>query len=142
MANSLEVRVPFLDYRLVRLAEGIPSALKQNARDFKIVLKGALGKRVPPQVLDRPKFGFDTPLRRWVKQPAIFEMIKTLPEGTAAKQGMFNPRAIRAMVQEAATTGRFARRVWNLFVLEVWLQVHQRPAAPQETLSELLGVAA
>ena len=45
MANSLEVRVPFLDYRLVRLAEGIPTAWKQDAADFKILLKRALGKR-------------------------------------------------------------------------------------------------
>ena len=142
MANSLEVRVPFLDYRLVRLAEGIPSNWKQDAHDFKILLKRSLGKRVPQQVLDRPKFGFDTPLHRWVKEPAIFELLKSLPEGVAAKQGLFNPRAISALVQDAATAGKFARRVWNLFVLEVWLQVNRRLSAPQETLSQLLEVAA
>jgi asparagine synthase (glutamine-hydrolysing) len=142
MANSLEVRVPFLDYRLVRLAEGIPTGWKQNAQDFKILLKRALGKRVPPQISERRKFGFDTPLRRWVKQPAIFELIKGLPEGIAAKRGLFNPKSIRAMVQDPLVASRYARQVWNLVVLDVWLQVHQRPAAPQETLSELMGVAA
>jgi asparagine synthase (glutamine-hydrolysing) len=142
MANSLEVRVPFLDYHLVRLAEGIAGNRKQNPHDFKILLKQALGKRVPQQILDRPKFGFDTPLSRWVKQPAIFELIRGLPEGYAAKQGLFDPRGIRAMVQDAPTAGRFARRVWNLFVLDIWLQVNRRSAPPQETLSELLGVAA
>jgi asparagine synthase (glutamine-hydrolysing) len=142
MANSLEVRVPFLDYHLVRLAEGIPQIWKQDARDFKILLKRSLGKRVPPQILDRPKFGFDTPLSRWVKQPAIFELIKGLPEGFAAKQGLFNPRGIRALVQDASTAGKFARRAWNLFVLDVWLQVNRRLSPPQETLSELLGVPA
>jgi asparagine synthase (glutamine-hydrolysing) len=142
MANSLEVRVPFLDYHLVRLAEGIPGDWKQNPREFKILLKQALGKRVPQQILDRPKFGFDTPLSRWVKQPAIFELIRGLPEGFAAKQGLFDPRGIKAMVQDAQTAGKFARRVWNLFVLDLWLQINRRLAPPQETLSELLGVAA
>ena len=114
---------------------------KQDAHDFKILLKRSLGKRVPQQVLDRPKFGFDTPLHRWVKEPAIFELLKFLPEGFAAKQALFNPRAISALVQDAATAGKFARRVWNLFVLEVWLQVNRRLSAPQETLSQLLEVA-
>ena len=58
------------------------------------------------------------------------------------KQGLLNPKSVRAMVEEPSVAGRFASRVWNLVVLDVWLQVHQRPAAPRETLSELIGVAA
>ena len=142
MANSLEVRVPFLDYRVVRLAEAIPGMWKQNTGDFKILLKRALGKRCPPEILDRPKSGFDTPLSRWMRQPAIFELTRGLPHGFAAKQGLFDPRGIRALVEDAQTAGKFARRVWNLFVLDVWLQINRRSAPPQETLSELLGVAA
>ena len=142
MANSLEVRTPFLDYHLVRLAEGISGASKQNAHDFKMILKRSLGNRCPTQILNRPKSGFDTPLHRWVRQPAIFELIKGLPEGFATKSGMFNPRGIKNLVQDPNTAGRFARRVWNLFVLDIWLQVNRRLSAPQETLSELLGVPA
>ena len=138
MANSLEVRVPFMDYRLVRFTQRIPGTLKQNSRDFKILLKNTLGKRCPPEVLSRPKWGFDTPLSKWVQQPALYELIRGLPEGAAVKQGLFNAEAIRALVQDAPTAGRFARRVWNLFVLDVWLQVHRRPAPPRETLSNLL----
>jgi asparagine synthase (glutamine-hydrolysing) len=140
MANSLEVRVPFMDYRLVRLAERVPGALKQNAREFKILLKQAIGNRCPQEVVNRPKWGFDTPLSRWVKQPAIFEMLRGLPEGAAAEHGLVNPKGVRALVQDPQTVSRFARRAWNLFVLDVWLQVNERPCAPQETLSELLGV--
>jgi hypothetical protein len=55
------------------------------------------------------------------------------------RQGLFKAEAIRALVQDSQTIGRNARRVWNIFVLDVWLQVHLRPAAPRETLSELLG---
>jgi asparagine synthase (glutamine-hydrolysing) len=137
MANSLEVRVPFMDYRLVRFTQRIPGALKQNSQDFKILLKNTLGKRCPPEILTRPKWGFDTPLSRWVQQPALYELIRGLPEGTAVKQGLFKAEAVRALVQDAPTAGRYARRVWNLFVLDVWLQIHRRPEPPVETLSNL-----
>jgi asparagine synthase (glutamine-hydrolysing) len=140
MAVSLEVRVPFMDYRLVRLTQGIPSSLKQNARDFKIFLKRTLGDRCPPEILNRPKWGFDTPLKRWVQQPGLSDVIRGLPEGVAAKQGLLRGDAVRELVQEPRTASRFARRVWNLLVLEVWLQVHGRLTPPRETLSELFEV--
>jgi asparagine synthase (glutamine-hydrolysing) len=139
MAASLEVRVPFMDYRLVRFTQRVPGNLKQNARDFKILLKKVLGQRCPPEILTRPKWGFDTPLRFWVQQPGLCDLIRGLPEGAAVRQGLFKAEAIRALVQDSQTIGRNARRVWNIFVLDVWLQVHLRPAAPRETLSELLG---
>jgi asparagine synthase (glutamine-hydrolysing) len=139
MAASLEVRVPFMDYRLVRFSQRVPGSLKQNPGEFKILLKKVLGRRCPPEILTRPKWGFDTPLRFWVQQPGLYDLIRGLPEGQAVKQGLFKADAVRALVQDSQTAGRNARRVWNLFVLDVWLQVHNRPAPPKETLSELLG---
>jgi hypothetical protein len=58
------------------------------------------------------------------------------------KQGWLKPEAVRALTGDSQTASRNARRIWNLFVLDVWLQVHKRPAPPRETLSELLGQAA
>jgi asparagine synthase (glutamine-hydrolysing) len=142
MAASLEVRVPFMDYRLVRFTQRIPGSLKQNQHDFKIMLKKTLGQRLPPEILKRPKWGFDTPLSRWVQQPGLYDLIRGLPEGVAVKQGLFKPEGVREFVQDAETAGRHARRVWNMFVLDVWLQVHRRPEPPKETLSELLGAYA
>jgi asparagine synthase (glutamine-hydrolysing) len=139
MAASLEVRVPFMDYRLVRFTQRVPGSLKQNPRDFKILLKKVLGERCPPEILSRPKWGFDTPLRRWVQQPGLYDLIRGLPEGAAVRQGWFKPESVRALVGDPETAGRNARRVWNLFVLDVWLQVHRRPSPPRESLSELLG---
>jgi asparagine synthase (glutamine-hydrolysing) len=141
MAASLEVRVPFMDYRLVRFSQRVPGSLKQNPRDFKILLKKVLGERCPPEILNRPKWGFDTPLRRWVQQPGLYELIRGLPEGIAAKQGLLKPDGVGSLVADPQTASRYARRVWNLFVLDVWMQVHKRPSAPRETLSELLGQA-
>ncbi len=142
MANSLEVRTPFLDYRLVRLAQQIGSALKQNANDFKIVLKQALGHRCPPEILNRPKWGFDTPLRHWVAQPSLYNVLQRLPEGRLVEQGWVKREPLAGMVATPQLASVNARRLWNLLILEVWLNVHLRTTAPSESLLDLLCVAA
>jgi asparagine synthase (glutamine-hydrolysing) len=141
MAASLEVRVPFMDYRLVRLSQMLTGEQKQNSKDFKIFLKKVLGNRCPPEILTRPKWGFDTPLRKWVQQPSLHQLIRNLPEGAAVRQGLFRADSVRGFVEDPQVASRFARRVWNLFVLETWLQVHRRPAPPKESLSELMAGA-
>ncbi len=141
MAASLEVRVPFMDYRLVRLTQQVPGKLKQNSGDFKILLKKALGQRCPAEILSRPKWGFDTPLRKWVRQPGLYQLIRSLPEGAAVREGLFRAEGIRPFVEDPDMVSRNARRVWNLFVLDVWLQVHARNSPPRETLSDLLAEA-
>jgi asparagine synthase (glutamine-hydrolysing) len=141
MANSLEVRVPFMDYRLVRLSQKLSSAQKQTSKDFKIFLKSALGNRCPPELLTRPKWGFDTPLGRWVGQPNVLAAMKRLPEGVAVKEGLLRASAIRPMVENAESARRFARQLWSLLVLESWLRVRNRMEPPRESLSELLSSA-
>ena len=142
MANSLEVRVPFMDFRLVRFAQHLKGAQKQSGRDFKIFLKQVLGKRCPPEILTRPKWGFDTPLRRWVRQPAIFKLLHALPDGLCVKEGLFRAAAVRALVSSPEAAANFARGVWSLLVLEVWMHVRRRSSAPAESCMDLLGVAA
>lgn len=138
MANSLEVRVPFMDFRLVRLAQRIPTALKQVNGDYKIALKRALGSRLPPNLLNRPKWGFDTPLGSWVGGPAIFEALQALRTGALVGQGLISRAAVRSLVSSREGASARARRVWSLLILEVWLRVRGRASAPQESLTELL----
>ena len=136
-----EVRVPFMDYRLVRLSQKLAGAQKQTPKEFKVFLKQALGHRCPPELLTRPKWGFDTPLGRWVGQPNVLAAMKRLPEGVAVKEGLLSGDAIRSMVENAQTARKFARQLWSLLVLESWLRVRNRMEAPRETLSELLSSA-
>jgi asparagine synthase (glutamine-hydrolysing) len=138
MANSLEVRVPFMDYRLVRFSQTVGSALKQDRSDYKILLKHSLGDRVPPELLTRPKWGFDTPLRKWVTSPGISALIRTLPNGSAVRSGLFPRSKVMNFVIDPESIGRFPRGAWALLVLETWLRVRSRTTAPTETLDELL----
>jgi asparagine synthase (glutamine-hydrolysing) len=138
MANSLEVRVPFLDYRLVRFSQGLTSAQKQTAGDFKIFLKAKLGKKCPPEILTRPKWGFDTPLQQWVTQPELFASLESLDSGECVRAGWLRASAVREMTSSPEAARNAARRVWNLLVLEVWLRVHDRLTPPTESIEELL----
>jgi asparagine synthase (glutamine-hydrolysing) len=139
LANSLEVRVPFLDYRLVRLAQKIPTALKQVDGDFKIALKRALGDRLPEEILTRPKWGFDTPLQSWVRVPAIFKALQGLTTGAIVREGLVSKAAVRSLVSSRERVSTQARRAWSLLILEVWLRVRSRPSAPHESLTELIS---
>lgn len=138
MANALEVRVPFMDYRLVRLSQSLSSCNKQTPRDFKIFLKKALGAKCPPEILTRPKWGFDTPLARWVAQPDLFAAIRQLDTGEGVRAGLLRPQGVRALTRTPEAARHAARRVWNLLMLDVWLRVHLRPTPPTETLDELI----
>jgi asparagine synthase (glutamine-hydrolysing) len=142
MANSLEVRVPFMDYRLLRFSQKLTSAQKQAGGEFKIFLKRALGSLCPPELLTRPKWGFDTPLGRWVSQPGVFALTQKLRSGLAVREGLIAPRRLEQYNGDPQRARRFARRLWSLLALEVWLRVRMRRTAPEESLAELLGDAA
>ncbi len=139
MANSLEVRVPFMDFRLVRIAQRIPALLKQADGDYKIALKRALGDRLPENIKSRPKWGFDTPLAAWVGGPVLFAALQSLPNGALVAEGLVSKTAVRSLVSSRERASAQARRVWSLLILEVWLRVRSRSSPPRETLTELLG---
>ncbi|MCU1262840.1 MAG: asnB, partial [Bryobacterales bacterium] len=138
MANSLEVRTPFMDYRLVRFAQTLTSPMKQTSQHFKIFLKESLGDRVPPEVLNRPKWGFDTPLKRWLAQPEMLDLIRQLPSGECVKEGLLRASAVAALVATPESVCNSARRVWNLLVLDTWLRIRGRMSPPQESLNSLM----
>jgi asparagine synthase (glutamine-hydrolysing) len=76
MANSLEVRAPLLDYRIVEFAARLPSAWKIQGNRKKILLKGAFGRILPDRILHRPKHGFTVPMDSWFR-----DELRQLAEG-------------------------------------------------------------
>jgi asparagine synthase (glutamine-hydrolysing) len=68
MANSLEIRVPFLDYTFVEFAATVPNRLKLNGLASKYILKKAMKERLPREILTKKKIGFDIPLGPWLQK--------------------------------------------------------------------------
>jgi len=127
MANSIELRVPFLDHRLVEYAASVPSRYKISGRDAKIILKRAMDGRLPDRIVRRRKMGFPTPLEIMFRGQLYDYAHDTLLSPQATGRGYFEPRAVQQLLHEHRA-GRAAnhRQIWQLLVLEEW---HRRFAA-------------
>ncbi len=115
MANSLEVRCPFLDTAVVELALKIPSSLRRG----KGILKRAFRGLLPPSVLGRGKMGFGVPLAEWLRgelRPMLEEAVESL-----GRRGFFEAREVRRLASEHLSGAADHRdRLWLLLVFELW----------------------
>jgi asparagine synthase (glutamine-hydrolysing) len=122
MANSLETRVPLLDHRFVARFAPLPSREKVRGGRGKHAFREALRSRLPAEILDAEKRGFDTPLSAWIRGPlgaAVAEAVETLPGE------WFEREALRARLAEHGSGRRnHDRLLWSLLVLEHWRRRH------------------
>jgi asparagine synthase (glutamine-hydrolysing) len=121
MANSLEVRVPFLDYTLVQYVFSLKGSTKLGAWKGKRILLETFKDLLPPLLHNRPKWGFEMPIGAWLRKELKFLIEEYLPEDRIEKQGVFDPRIIRDMVSNHMS-GRqdTSWQLWNLIVFEHW----------------------
>ncbi len=121
MANSLEVRAPFLDYRLVELAAAIPAHLKIDRERTKILLRRLARPLLPAEICERSKQGFSPPLERWLAGDLKPMVIDLLLDTTAQQRGFFHPPTVEYMVKaHIAGKKNFCRNIWLLLNFELW----------------------
>ena len=123
MANSLECRQPFLDYRLVEYAIGLPTKFKLRGRAGKRILKDTFGELLPAEIWNRRKMGFGVPLDHWFRGELRELAWDTLASDDTKIHQWFHSDAIRQLLQ-THTDGTFdhSYRLWSLMVLELWLR--------------------
>jgi asparagine synthase (glutamine-hydrolysing) len=123
MANSLELRSPFLDHKVIELAARIPSSAKRHGMNGKIILKEAVQALLPQEVLDKPKTGFGVPLAHWFRNELRDMLYGTLLDDRAMRRGLFNSAFVRRMVDEQVSSHRdWSTRLWALMCLELWFR--------------------
>lgn len=121
MANSLEVRVPFLDYRLVEFIESLPPELKLRGVTGKYLHKKALSKWLSPKVIGRKKKGFDHPIGEWLRTSMRPIVEDCLLKETWSLGGFFNQSYIRKIVQDHQQgLADNLRHIYLLLSLELW----------------------
>jgi asparagine synthase (glutamine-hydrolysing) len=127
MATSLEVRAPFLDFRLVEFALSIPGELKLRRMGGKRILKLALKDTLPKQVLRRPKKGFGIPISLWLKHDFRWLVDELLEPARLRSQGIFEPVAVGALVADHLA-GRSDNRkaLWTLLMFQLWYENYGR----------------
>jgi asparagine synthase (glutamine-hydrolysing) len=134
MANSLEVRCPFLDHRLAELAMRIPHRWKMNGSRGKQILLKAVGDRLPSELLSLPKKGFEVPLAAWFRGPLHGFVRDHLTGRSFLERGIVSEGFLRHLLMEHDTGRRNNQHwLWMLLVLELWFR--ECAAAP-------IGVAA
>ena len=121
MANSLEVRVPFLDYRLIEFIESLPPDLKLHGLTGKYLHKKALEKWLPRNVIYRKKKGFDNPLAEWFRTGMRSFVEDTLLSGDSAVGRYFDQTYIgRMLEQDRQGTEQLRRHIHLLVSFELW----------------------
>ena len=121
MANSLEVRVPFLDYRLIEFVESLPPGLKLNGLTGKYLHKKALEKWLPKNVIYRKKKGFDNPLAEWFRTGMRSFVEEALLSGDSAVGRYFDQTYISRMLdQDRQGTEQLRRHIHLLISFELW----------------------
>lgn len=121
MAVGVEVRVPFLDNDLVRLANALLPGLKQRGAEGRWVLKKAMEPYLPHEVIYRPKTGFGAPLRHWLRHELRELVDDLLSADTLRRRGLLDPTAVANLVADDRA-GRVdaAYTILGLVCIEIW----------------------
>jgi asparagine synthase (glutamine-hydrolysing) len=121
MANSLEIRTPFLDYTFVEFAATIPPALKLKGLRSKYILKKMLRRLLPPEILTKKKIGFDIPLGDWMQTALKDYTLDMLSAANLKRHGLFDPAYVQHLLREHLR-GRHNHRqlLWPLVIFQSW----------------------
>lgn len=121
MANSLEIRVPFLDHTFVEYAATIPSSLKLKGLTTKHILKKAMTPYLPPKILTRKKIGFDIPLGVWIRNELKDFVTDVLSPANLNKHRFFNQATIEKLLKEHFQGAHNHRQLlWPLIIFQFW----------------------
>ena len=121
MRNSLEVRVPFLDYRIVEFAFSLPVSSKINGNIKKRIVQDAFRDILPAALYNRPKKGFEVPLLQWFKTDLKDRILNDwLGDEYIREQGIFDPEFIRLLKRQLLSNnpGEIHAQIWALIVFQ------------------------
>jgi asparagine synthase (glutamine-hydrolysing) len=123
MAHGLEVRTPFLDYRVVDFLFSLPDDFKINRSIRKRILQDTFRDMLPPELYNRPKKGFEVPLLKWFrKELKSWITDDLLSKKRIEEQGIFNYTEIEKLKKQllSSNPGDVHARIWGLIVFQTW----------------------
>jgi asparagine synthase (glutamine-hydrolysing) len=132
MAVSLEAREPLLDHRLLEFAATVPVSLKIKNGRGKYLLRKVLAKKIPREILERGKQGFEAPIGEWLRGPLAPMADALLSDGRLRDRGMFDNREVtRLWTEHRDGRADHRHRLWQLLMLELWFRqfIDRVPAA-------------
>jgi asparagine synthase (glutamine-hydrolysing) len=125
MHHSLEVRVPFLDHKLVEFCATIPPEMKIKGFQKKYLLKKATKNLLPGDVIRHRKQGFVGPMTRWLQTDLKPYVLNTLSERNLSRHGLFNTKTIQTLLMEHLTGKEIHDTlIWSLVVFQTWFELY------------------
>jgi len=121
MANGLEVRNPYLDYRVMEFCYNIPEQFKLNNGTAKYLMKKLLQRYLPDDLVYRRKWGFPAPIANWLSGDLSYMIDKWLDPKLIKKQGLFNEQLVKNYVDSFRSGKKFHdKRIWSLIFFQMW----------------------
>ena len=120
MANSLELRVPFLDKEVMNLAEKIPTKYRVSTTNTKLALRAAADKTIPSSTASRQKLGFPVPIRVWLKEDRYYNKVKAMFESKAANEFFHTKLLVKMLDDHKKGKADLSRRIWTVYTFLVW----------------------
>ncbi len=126
MAAGIEARVPLLDEKILKLAVNIPSALKVNKNQKKIILRDSLRDSLPSKILDGPKTGFGVPYEYWIKT-SLYEFTKEriLDPNFIKKFHLKNELIEKKLSDHISGSSENGFILWKLLQLAIWMEINK-----------------
>jgi asparagine synthase (glutamine-hydrolysing) len=123
MAYSVEIRSPFLDYRIVEFARTLPVSYRYQKGKKKKILKDILSEYIPESVFDQPKKGFSVPMDSWIRKELKEEFIENLPDAFLKQVPNLNVPKFKKMFQNHLEGKQdYSSYLWRVYVLSKWYQ--------------------
>jgi asparagine synthase (glutamine-hydrolysing) len=120
MANSVELRVPLLDHKILEFAASLSPSLKLNGITTKYIMKKALSQRIPKKIRNRKKIGFPVPYERWLQADLKDLIWDVLLDSRTIKRGYFSRVAVERLLRSNAEGNAYAKKIFSLLILELW----------------------
>ena len=124
MANSLELRVPFLDREMLELALSIPQRYRSGKEQTKIALRGAALRQMPDSVAKRKKLGFPVPLNDWLRQEKYAAMVREKFTGPVAEQFFDTEELCKLLEDHVAGRAKNMTKIWSFYSFILWYELY------------------
>lgn len=120
MASSLELRVPFLDKKVMEQAQSLPHEYKINGKNTKYIFRKAANRTLPDEWADRKKMGFPVPIRYWLAEDKYYGLVKKEFESDEAGEFFNTDKLISLLDAHREGRANNARRIWTVYVFLTW----------------------
>lgn len=124
MANSLELRVPFLDREVMKLAQRIPVKYRVNKENTKYAMRMAAHRVCPPQTADKKKLGFPVPTRVWLREEKYYNIVKDAFLSDVSRRFFNTDELIKLLDSHFKGDADNSRKIWTVYIFLVWYGVY------------------